>query len=96
MRIGVSARTLGKGKAAHADWQYLTARRFALFVVNSIERGTRWVATAPPHVEVAEMAAAQVRVHSSPRRCTRIKPSARCRCKTLFSCLRSAQRLHLV
>jgi hypothetical protein len=61
VRIGVSARTLGKGKAAHADWQYLAARRFALFVVNSIERGTRWVAMAHPHVEVAEVAAAQVR-----------------------------------
>ena len=60
-RIGVSARTLGRGKAAHADWQYLAARRLALFIVNSIERGTRWVATAHPHVEVAETAAAQVR-----------------------------------
>jgi hypothetical protein len=60
VRIGVSARTLGKGKAANADWQYLAARRFALFIVNSIERGTRWVAMAHPHVEVAEVAAAQV------------------------------------
>lgn len=60
-RIGVSARTLGKGKARHADWQHLAPRRLALFIVNSIERGTRWVAMAHPHVEVAEMAAAQVR-----------------------------------
>jgi hypothetical protein len=60
-RIGVSARTLGKGKATHADWQYLAPRRLALLIVNSIERGTRWVAMAQPHVEVAEMAAAQVR-----------------------------------
>ena len=60
-RIGVAARTLAAGTAAHADWQYLAARRFALFIVNSIERGTRWVAMAQPHLEVAEMAASHVR-----------------------------------
>jgi hypothetical protein len=60
-RIGVNARTLAGGTAASADWQHLAARRFALFIVNSIERGTRWVAMAQPHVSVAEMAASQVR-----------------------------------
>jgi phage tail sheath protein FI len=60
-RIGVTARTLAAGTAASADWQYLAARRLALFIVNSIERGTRWVAMAQPHIEVAEMAASQVR-----------------------------------
>jgi phage tail sheath protein FI len=60
-RIGVAARTLAAGAAANADWQYLAARRLALFIVNSIERGTRWVAMTRPHVEVAEMAASQVR-----------------------------------
>jgi hypothetical protein len=60
-RIGVSARTLGAGSAANSDWQYLHSRRLALFIVNSVERGTRWVAMARPHVEVAEMAAAQIR-----------------------------------
>jgi hypothetical protein len=60
-RIGVAARTLAAGTAASADWRYLAARRLALFIVNSIERGTRWVAMAQPHVEVAEMAASQVR-----------------------------------
>jgi phage tail sheath protein FI len=60
-RIGVTARTLAAGTAASADWQYLAARRLALFIVNSIEHGTRWVATAQPHVEIAEMAASQVR-----------------------------------
>jgi uncharacterized protein len=60
-RIGVTARTLAGGTAASADWQYLAARRLALFIVNSIERGTRWVAMAQPHIEVAEMAASQVR-----------------------------------
>ncbi len=60
-RIGVAARTLAAGTAASADWQYLAARRLALNIVNSIERGTRWVAMAQPHVEIAEMAASQVR-----------------------------------
>jgi len=60
-RIGVSARTLGAGSAANSDWHYLQPRRLALFIVNSIERGTRWVAMARPHVEVAETAAAQIR-----------------------------------
>ncbi len=60
-RIGVTARTLALGTAACADWQFLAARRLALFIVNSIERGTRWVAMARPHVEVADMAASQVR-----------------------------------
>jgi phage tail sheath protein FI len=60
-RIGVAARTLAAGMAGSADWQYLTERRLALFIVNSVERGTRWVAMAQPHLEVAEMAASQVR-----------------------------------
>lgn len=60
-RIGVTARTLAAGTAASADWQYLAARRLALFIINSVERGTRWVAMAQPHVEVAEVAATQVR-----------------------------------
>jgi phage tail sheath protein FI len=61
VRIGVNARTLAAGAAANADWQYLATRRLALFIINSIERGTRWVATAPPHVEVAEAVSSQVR-----------------------------------
>ncbi|HME39430.1 MAG TPA: hypothetical protein VKG63_10770 [Steroidobacteraceae bacterium] len=60
-RIGVGARTLAAGAAANADWQYLAARRLALFIVNCIERGTRWAAAVPAEVEVAERAAAQVR-----------------------------------
>lgn len=60
-RVGVAARTLAAGTAACADWQLLAARRLALVIVNSIERGTRWVAMAHPHVEVADMAASQVR-----------------------------------
>ena len=61
VRIGVAARTLAAGTAGSADWQYLAPRRLALNIVNSVERGTRWVAMARPHVEVAEMVAAQVR-----------------------------------
>jgi hypothetical protein len=60
-RIGVGARTLAVGATDSADWQYLAARRLALFIVNSIESGTRWVSTAEPNVEAAERAASQVR-----------------------------------
>ena len=35
-------RTLACGASASSDWSYLSQRRFALFVINSIERGTRW------------------------------------------------------
>jgi Bacteriophage tail sheath protein len=57
----LSARTLAAGAAANADWQHLPARRLALFILNSVERGTRWVARAKPDVDIAESAAAQVR-----------------------------------
>jgi uncharacterized protein len=60
-RIGSGARTLAAGTAANADWQHLASRRFALFIVNSLERGTRWMTAAQPHVDVADMAASQVR-----------------------------------
>ena len=39
-------RTLACGASASSDWSYLAQRRFALFVINSIERGTRWCAGA--------------------------------------------------
>ncbi len=38
-----SPRTLAAGNAGSADWKYLSARRLALFVTASIERGTRWM-----------------------------------------------------
>jgi len=60
-RVGLRPRTLAAGTAATADWRYLSARRLALFIVNSIERGTRWVVFARAHVELNEMVAAQVR-----------------------------------
>jgi phage tail sheath protein FI len=42
-RMQSSPRTLASGAAAVSDWRYLSARRFALFVMTSIERGTRWM-----------------------------------------------------
>ena len=41
-RIGSRPRTLAAGAAGSADWQSLAVRRLALFIVNSVERGTRW------------------------------------------------------
>jgi phage tail sheath protein FI len=38
-----SPRTLAAGNAGSADWKYLSARRLALFITASIERGTRWL-----------------------------------------------------
>jgi hypothetical protein len=38
-----SPRTLAGGNAGSADWKYLSARRLALFITASIERGTRWL-----------------------------------------------------
>jgi uncharacterized protein len=35
-------RTLACGASASSDWSYLAQRRFALFAINAIERGTRW------------------------------------------------------
>jgi len=60
-RIGVRPRTLAGGAAAAADWQSLAARRLALFIVNSIESGTRWALNADPDSELPERVAAQVR-----------------------------------
>ena len=38
-----SPRTLAAGNAGAADWKFLSARRLALFITASIERGTRWL-----------------------------------------------------
>ena len=59
-RIGVQPRTLAAGTAGAPDWQYLAARRLALFILNSIERGTRWVMLTKPHREVSGLATVQV------------------------------------
>ena len=42
-KFAASPRTLASGSAAVSDWRYMTARRLALFVMTSIERGTRWM-----------------------------------------------------
>lgn len=42
-RLNLCARTLAGGSSGSSDWKYLEARRLALFIVNSVERGTRWV-----------------------------------------------------
>jgi hypothetical protein len=69
-RTGLQARTLAGGAAGAPEWRNLAARRLALFILNSIERGTRWVIQTKPVAEVAEMATAQVqdffeRLHAS-------------------------------
>lgn len=43
VRSGFSARTLAAGNSGSSDWKYLSARRLALFILTSVERGTRWV-----------------------------------------------------
>jgi phage tail sheath protein FI len=40
----VTACTLAAGGAASSDWRFLAARRLALFINVSVERGTRWLA----------------------------------------------------
>ncbi len=58
--IMASPRTLAAGSAGSADWKYLSARRLALFIINSIERGTRWVVFTPPDATLAGRVHAQV------------------------------------
>ena len=60
-RMNVRLRTLAAGNTANADWRYLSARRFALFILGSIEQGTRWVVAAGSSAEVADHVTAQVR-----------------------------------
>jgi uncharacterized protein len=60
-RMNVRLRTLAGGNSANADWRYLSARRLALFILSSIEQGTRWIAGAGSIAEVAMTVAAQVR-----------------------------------
>jgi phage tail sheath protein FI len=42
-KFQASPRTLASGSAAVSDWRFLSARRLALFIMTSIERGTRWM-----------------------------------------------------
>jgi phage tail sheath protein FI len=43
VRPSSTARTLAAGSSGSPDWKYLSARRLALFITASIERGTRWL-----------------------------------------------------
>jgi phage tail sheath protein FI len=54
-------RTLACGASASSDWSYLSQRRFALFVINSIERGTRLCMLRPGDPLVLERVVMQVR-----------------------------------
>lgn len=60
-RFGVRPCTLAAGTAGCADWQSLEARRMALFILNSVERGTRWVIAADSGEDVSTMLESQVR-----------------------------------
>ena len=54
-------RTLTCGGGPSSDWALLAQRRLALFVVNAIERGTRWAVAAPRDRLIWERLAVQVR-----------------------------------
>ena len=60
-RLSIRPRTLAAGNTANADWRYLSARRLALFILSSIEHGTRWIAAAPSPAGVAQTLTSQVR-----------------------------------
>jgi phage tail sheath protein FI len=53
--------TLAGPGAVDADWRSLAARRLALLVVNSIERGTRWMVFEPNEPATWSRATAQMR-----------------------------------
>ncbi|MFO1399631.1 MAG: hypothetical protein U1F30_00220 [Steroidobacteraceae bacterium] len=42
-RLGLAPRTLVEEARTASDWRFLSARRFALFIMNSVLEGTRWV-----------------------------------------------------
>ena len=52
--------TLSSGVSASAEGRYLAARRLALQLANSVERGTRWVLTAPNTAATWECAGHQI------------------------------------
>jgi phage tail sheath protein FI len=56
-----AACTLAGPGAVAADWRSLAAKRLALLVVNSIERGTRWMVFEPNDAAAWRRATAQVR-----------------------------------
>ncbi len=60
-RVPLAARTLAAGTAASGDWQLLGARRLALFILDSVARGTRWAGVAPRGPDTRARLEAQVR-----------------------------------
>ena len=52
--------TLLSGVSASVEGRYLAAHRLALHVANSVERGTRWVLTAPNAEPTWELAGRQI------------------------------------
>ena len=58
--VQVACTLAGPGAAA-ADWRSLPARRLALMIINSIERGTRWMLFEANEQPTWRRAAAQVR-----------------------------------
>ena len=61
-RTGVSPRTLAGGGGGLSDWRYLSARRLALFVASSVERGTRWTLLEPNTPRTWDRVRSQVEV----------------------------------
>jgi phage tail sheath protein FI len=57
-RPGVSPRTLSS--SGSPDWRFLSARRLALFITASIERGTRWLSYEQNALPAWQRAQAQV------------------------------------
>jgi uncharacterized protein len=59
-RAKIRLRTLIPEAAVKNEWRYLSARRFALFVMSSIERGTRWVLFEQPGTVLRERVRSEV------------------------------------
>ncbi len=59
-RRGASPRTLGAGGSGPSDWTWLAARRLALFILASVEEGTRWIVFQHDRPEAWARLAAQV------------------------------------
>jgi uncharacterized protein len=59
-RSALSPRTLAAGGAGTPEFKFLSARRLALFIVGSIERGTHWLVFEPSEPATWERARRQV------------------------------------
>ncbi|MEX1994012.1 MAG: hypothetical protein WD929_05060 [Steroidobacteraceae bacterium] len=60
-REAPTACTLAGPGAGSTDWRSLAARRLAYLIINSIERGTRWMVFEPNEAPTWQRATAQVR-----------------------------------